>query len=359
MTTQGNLDVVGIGNALVDVLSHEADGFIDEHGLVRGAMTLIDAERAEELYAAMGPGTEMSGGSAANTIAGIASFGGQAGYLGRVADDQLGAVFGHDLRAQGVTYTIKPATDGVPTGRCLIVVTADGQRTMNTFLGSSAFFGPGDVDEDLVSSAQVTFLEGYLFDRPDSMEAYWLASKVATDAGRKVALTLSDLFCVERHHDAFLPLVRERVDILFANETEAEALWQVDDVEHAIDEHISSEENHQGEDGDSGPDQGDDPEADRQEAPEEDHPPIARSEFEHVSSFVVSLRPDTARARKLHDTNASRCGSDRPDVRSAALADPFQAVEQEVEAELELGLVVAPAEGGVGFVVGDLQHHPG
>jgi sugar/nucleoside kinase (ribokinase family) len=234
VTTQGNLDVVGIGNALVDVLSHEDDGFIDEHGLVRGAMTLIDAERAEELYAAMGPGTEMSGGSAANTIAGIASFGGQAGYLGRVADDQLGAVFGHDLRAQGVTYTIKPATDGVPTGRCLIVVTSDGQRTMNTFLGSSAFFSPGDVDEDLVSSAQVTFLEGYLFDRPDSMEAYWLASKVATDAGRKVALTLSDLFCVERHHDEFLPLVRERVDILFANETEAEALWQVDDVEHAI-----------------------------------------------------------------------------------------------------------------------------
>lgn len=234
MTTPGTLDVVGIGNALVDVLSHEHDGFIAEHDLVRGAMTLIDADRAEQLYAAMGPGTEMSGGSAANTIAGIASFGGQAGYLGRVADDQLGAVFGHDLRAQGVTYTIKPATDGVPTGRCLIVVTADGQRTMNTFLGSSAFFGPGDVDEDLVSSAQVTFLEGYLFDRPDSMEAYWLASKVATDAGGKVALTLSDLFCVERHHDEFLPLVRERVDILFANETEAEALWQVDDVEHAI-----------------------------------------------------------------------------------------------------------------------------
>lgn len=234
MTTQGNLDVVGIGNALVDVLSHEDDGFIAEHDLVRGAMTLIDAGRAEDLYAAMGPGTEMSGGSAANTIAGIASFGGRAGYLGRVADDQLGAVFGHDLRAQGVTYTVKPATDGVPTGRCLIVVTADGQRTMNTFLGSSAFFSPGDVDEDLVSGAQVTFLEGYLFDRPDSVEAYWLASKVATDAGRKVALTLSDLFCVERHHDEFLPLVSERVDILFANETEAEALWQVDDVEHAI-----------------------------------------------------------------------------------------------------------------------------
>jgi len=234
VTTQANLDVVGIGNALVDVLSHEDDGFIAEHDLVRGAMTLIDADRAEQLYAAMGPGTEMSGGSAANTIAGVASFGGNAGYLGRVADDQLGTVFGHDLRAQGVTYTVKPATDGEPTGRCLIVVSSDGQRTMNTFLGSSAFFCPDDVDVELVGRAQVTFLEGYLFDRPDSMEAYWHASKVATDAGRKVSLTLSDLFCVERHHDEFLPLVRERVDILFANESEAEALWQVDDVEHAI-----------------------------------------------------------------------------------------------------------------------------
>jgi sugar/nucleoside kinase (ribokinase family) len=234
VTNQANLDVVGIGNALVDVLSHEDDGFIDANDLVRGAMTLIDTERAESLYAAMSPSMEMSGGSAANTIAGVASFGGGGAYLGRVADDQLGAVFAHDLRSQGVTYRTKAATDGEPTGRSLIVVTADGQRTMNTFLGASAFFGPGDVDEELISSAQVTFLEGYLFDRPDSMEAYWLASKLATDAGRKVALTLSDLFCVERHHDEFLPLVRERVDILFANESEAEALWGVDDVEHAI-----------------------------------------------------------------------------------------------------------------------------
>jgi sugar/nucleoside kinase (ribokinase family) len=234
VTNQANLDVVGIGNALVDVLSHEDDGFIDANDLVRGAMTLIDTDRAESLYAAMSPSMEMSGGSAANTIAGVASFGGAGAYLGRVADDQLGAVFAHDLRAQGVTYRTKPATDGEPTGRSLIVVTSDGQRTMNTFLGASAFFGPDDVDEELISSAKVTFLEGYLFDRPDSMEAYWLASKLATDAGRKVALTLSDLFCVERHHDEFLPLVRERVDILFANETEAEALWQVEDVEHAI-----------------------------------------------------------------------------------------------------------------------------
>jgi sugar/nucleoside kinase (ribokinase family) len=234
VTNQANLDVVGIGNALVDVLSHEDDGFIDANGLVRGAMTLIDTDRAESLYAAMSPSMEMSGGSAANTIAGVASFGGAGAYLGRVADDQLGAVFAHDLRAQGVTYRTKPATDGEPTGRSLIVVTSDGQRTMNTFLGASAFFSPDDVDEELISGAKVTFLEGYLFDRPDSMDAYWLASKLATDAGRKVALTLSDLFCVERHHDEFLPLVRERVDILFANETEAEALWQVEDVEHAV-----------------------------------------------------------------------------------------------------------------------------
>jgi sugar/nucleoside kinase (ribokinase family) len=234
VTTQANLDVVGIGNALVDVLSHEDDAFIDAQGLVRGAMTLIDTERAEGLYAAMGPGIEISGGSAANTIAGIASFGGASAYLGRVSDDQLGTVFSHDLRAQGVTYRTKPATDGLPTGRSLIVITADGQRTMNTFLGSSAFFGPGDVDVDLVSGAQVTFLEGYLFDRPEPKEAYWLASKLATDAGRKVALTLSDLFCVERHRDDFLPLVRERVDILFANESEACALWGCDEVEGAV-----------------------------------------------------------------------------------------------------------------------------
>jgi sugar/nucleoside kinase (ribokinase family) len=234
MTADANLDVVGIGNALVDVLSHETDAFIAEHGLVKNAMTLIETDRAEELYAAMGPGIEMSGGSAANTIAGVASFGGRSAYLGRVFDDQLGQVFAHDLRAQGVTFENKAATDGPPTGRCLIVVTPDAHRTMNTYLGSSAFFSPGDVDPDLVRSAQVTFLEGYLFDRPESMEAYWVASGHARDAGRRVALTLSDLFCVERHHDAFVPLVRDRVDILFANETEACALWGCDEVGAAV-----------------------------------------------------------------------------------------------------------------------------
>jgi sugar/nucleoside kinase (ribokinase family) len=234
MTADATLDVVGIGNALVDVLTHETDEFIAAQGLVKSAMTLIESDRAEQLYAAMGPGIEMSGGSAANTIAGVASFGGRSAYMGRVFDDQLGSVFAHDLRAQGVTFENKPATDGPSTGRCLIVVTPDAHRTMNTCLGASALFGPDDVDPDLVRSGQVTFLEGYLFDRPESMEAYWVASEHAHAAGRRVALTLSDLFCVERHHEAFLPLVRERIDILFANEAEACALWGCDEVGAAV-----------------------------------------------------------------------------------------------------------------------------
>jgi sugar/nucleoside kinase (ribokinase family) len=229
-----SLDVVGIGNALVDVLSHETDEFVASHNLVKSAMTLIDTARAEELYAAMSPGIEMSGGSVANSMAAVASFGGRAGYLGRVADDQLGAVFAHDMTAQGVTFRNPPAKAGPPTGRSLIIVTPDAHRTMNTYLGASEFFCPDDVDADLIGSAQVTFLEGYLFDRPESQDAYWTASKYAAEAGRKVALTLSDLFCVERHRDGFLPLVRERVDILFANEAEACALWGCDEVGDAV-----------------------------------------------------------------------------------------------------------------------------
>ena len=234
MTAEAVLDVVGIGNALVDVLSHETEAFVEEHGLVKSAMTLIDTDRAEELYAAMSPGIEMSGGSVANSTAGVASFGGRAGYLGRVADDQLGAVFGHDMRSQGVTYRNPPARVGPPTGRSLIIVTPDAHRTMNTYLGASEFFCPDDVDAELVQSAQVTLLEGYLFDRPESQDAYWTAAKYAAEADRKVALTLSDLFCVERHRDGFLPLVRERVDILFANEAEACALWGCDEVGAAV-----------------------------------------------------------------------------------------------------------------------------
>jgi sugar/nucleoside kinase (ribokinase family) len=231
---QATFDVVGIGNALVDVLTHETEEFIEAHGLVKGAMTLIDTERAEHLYETMGAGIEVSGGSAANTISGIASFGGTAAYMGRVFDDQLGAVFGHDLRATGVTFRAAPATDGPPTGRCLIVVTPDAQRTMNTYLGASEHFGPEHVDADLIASAQVTFLEGYLFDRPEAKEAYWKASRVVHEAGRRVALTLSDPFCVERHRAEWRDLVADQVDILFANEHEAVALYEVDTVEEAL-----------------------------------------------------------------------------------------------------------------------------
>lgn len=222
------LDVVGIGNALVDVLSHEDDEFVEKMSLTRGAMTLIDTERAHELYEAMGPGVEVSGGSAANTIVGVASLGGRACYIGKVRDDQLGEVFGHDIRANGVRFDNPLATGGPSTGRCLIIVTPDAQRTMSTYLGVSSLLGPDDVDESLVASAKVVYLEGYLFDLPPAQEAYWKASRVAHDAGHDVALTLSDSFCVERHFDAWRELVRDQVDVLFANESEICALYRTD-----------------------------------------------------------------------------------------------------------------------------------
>ncbi len=229
-----SFDVVGIGNALVDVLTHQEEDFVVEHGMTKGAMTLIEPELAEEIYSAMGPGLEMSGGSAANTIAGVASFGGQAAYMGRVHDDTLGSVFAHDLQSIGVHFGSKPQADGPPTGRCMIVVTPDAERTMNTCLGASSLFCPEDVDADLIRSAKVTYLEGYLFDRPESKDAYWTASEYASAAGNSVALTLSDLFCVERHRDDWLTLVHDRVDIIFANESEALALWGCDDVATAV-----------------------------------------------------------------------------------------------------------------------------
>lgn len=228
------LDVVGIGNALVDVLTHETEEFVEANGLVKGSMTLIDTDRSEVLYSAMGPGIEASGGSAANTISGIASFGGAAAYIGRVFDDELGAVFAHDLRATGVVFRSTPATDGPPTGRCLIVVTPDAERTMSTYLGSSELFGPEQVDTDLIAAAQVTFLEGYLFDRPEAKDAYWKASRAAHDAGRRVSLTLSDTFCVERHRTEWRDLVADQVDILFANEAEALSLYEVDTFDEAL-----------------------------------------------------------------------------------------------------------------------------
>ncbi len=234
VTEQNSFDVVGIGNALVDVLAHHDDAFLAEHAMTKGSMALIDTETAERIYQALGQSLEMSGGSAANTIAGIASFGGAAAYMGRVHEDELGAVFAHDLRSTGVEFRNKPASDGPPTGRCMIVVTPDAERTLNTYLGASERFCPEDVDAELVRSSKVTYLEGYLFDRPESKDAYWHASEIAHAAGKEVALTLSDLFCVERHRDDWLNLVHDRVDVIFANESEAFGLWGVDNIDDAV-----------------------------------------------------------------------------------------------------------------------------
>jgi sugar/nucleoside kinase (ribokinase family) len=221
-------DVLGIGNALVDVLSNETDDFVERMALNRGAMTLIDEERAHDLYAAMGPGVEISGGSAANTMVGLASLGSRAAYLGKVRNDQLGEVFAHDIRSTGVEFRSPAATEGPTTGRCLIVVTPDAQRTMNTYLGASAFLGPEDVDVDMVGSAKVVYLEGYLWDRPEAKEAYRKAAHIAHEAGNEVSLTLSDSFCVDRHRPEWRTLVEDEVDILFANEAEICALYECD-----------------------------------------------------------------------------------------------------------------------------------
>ncbi len=229
------MEVLAIGNALVDVLSQESDDFVTEHGLERGAMSLIDEARAEALYEAMGPATEISGGSAANTAAGLASFGASAGFVGRVRDDQLGAVFAHDIRAIGVEFTTTPAPDGAPTGRCLIVVTPDAQRTLNTFLGAASQLGPSDIDREVVARAAVTFLEGYLFDQDAAKDAFRCAARFAHEAGRRVALSLSDRFCVERHRVDFRSLVEHDVDVLFANEAEICSLYEVDRFDAALD----------------------------------------------------------------------------------------------------------------------------
>jgi sugar/nucleoside kinase (ribokinase family) len=221
-------DVLGIGNALVDVLSHEEHEFVERMGLNRATMTLIDEDRAHQLYDAMGPGVEISGGSAANTIVGLASFGARAAYVGKVRDDQLGEVFAHDIQSMGVHFDCRHASDGASTGRCLIVVTPDAQRTMNTYLGASAYLGPEDVDPDLVGSAQIVYLEGYLWDRPEAKDAYRKAARIAHDSGNEVSLTLSDPFCVERHRAEWLQLVEDEVDVLFANEAEICALYETD-----------------------------------------------------------------------------------------------------------------------------------
>ena len=227
-------DVLGIGNAIVDVLAPAEDAFLEAHGMAKGAMTLIDAERAEELYAAMGSGTEASGGSAANTVAGVAALGGRACFIGKVRDDELGSIFAHDIRAIGVDFHSAPATSGAPTARCLISVTPDAKRTMHTFLGACVDLGPEDVDEDLIAASAITYLEGYLWDPPGAKEAFIKAMGAARAAGRKVALSLSDGFCVDRHRDEFQDLVEHHVDLLFANEQEITSLYEVDDFNAAM-----------------------------------------------------------------------------------------------------------------------------
>lgn len=227
-------DVVGIGNAIVDVLAHADDDFLRDNDLTKGAMTLIDSARAQALYQRMAAGIEVSGGSAANTMAGVASFGGRASFIGKVRNDQLGGIFRHDIRAAGVHFETPPATDGEPTARCLIFVTPDAQRTMQTFLGASVDLGPDDVDDSLIRDAAVTYLEGYLWDRPRAKEAFQHAARLAHAAGRKVALTLSDPFCVERHRADFRTLIEGHVDVLFANEAEIKSLYHAEGFDTAL-----------------------------------------------------------------------------------------------------------------------------
>ena len=227
-------DVVGIGNAIVDIIAHCDDAFLTRHGQRKGSMQLVDGATVARLYESMGPAVEISGGSVANTMVGIASFGGKAGFIGKTARDQFGGVFSHDIRSAGVTFTTPAAAeDSDPTGRCLILVTPDGQRTMNTFLGVSPQLGGGEIDAELIRSARIVYLEGYLFDRPEAKAAFRQAAEIAGRAKRQVALSLSDPFCVDRHRGEFLELIRGCVDILFANEAEVCSLFRANSFEEA------------------------------------------------------------------------------------------------------------------------------
>lgn len=227
------LDVIAIGNALVDVLAHTDDAFLAARNIPKGSMQLIDAPSAEALYATMGPAVEISGGSAANTMAGVASLGGKAAFIGKVSNDQLGAIFRHDIRGVGVEFESRPATGPNPTGRCLVLVTPDAQRTLQTCLGSAGEVGPDDIDAAQVQRAKYTYFEGYLWDAPAAKQAYLKAAGIAHAAGRKTALSLSDGFCVDRHRAEFLDLVSGHIDVLFANESEITALYQTGSLDEA------------------------------------------------------------------------------------------------------------------------------
>ena len=233
--TSARYDVLGIGNAIVDVLARADEDFLIRQDMRKGAMTLIDEERAARVYEAMGPAVEISGGSAANTIVGCASFGARAAFVGKVKDDELGRVFAHDIRAAGVAFDTPPASEGPSTGRCYVLVTPDGERTLNTYLGAAQDLHPRDIDEEAIAGSAITYLEGYLWDPKHAKEAFLKAATVAHEARRLVALTLSDAFCVDRWRDEFLDLVRSStVDLLFANEAELHSLYQTADFDSAV-----------------------------------------------------------------------------------------------------------------------------
>src|SRR5947209_9246030 len=228
-------DVLGIGNAIVDVIARADDDFLLRHDMRKGTMSLIVEEQAEHIYESMGPAIESSGGSAANTIAGLASFGARTAFIGKVRDDALGRIFVHDIRALKIAFDTPPADSGPSTARCYVIVTPDGERTMNTFLGAAQNLGIGDIDADAIASAAITYLEGYLWDPQNAKDAFLRAAKIAHDAKRRVALTLSDAFCVDRWRGEFLDLIRSgTVDILFANETELHSLYQTADFASAL-----------------------------------------------------------------------------------------------------------------------------
>ena len=231
-----SFDVVGIGNAIVDVLVQSDDAFLENHGLTKGTMALVDQSQADRLYASVGPGLETSGGSAANTLAGLAQLGARAGFIGRVRDDQLGAIFAHDIRSVGAHFETAAATSGPSTARCLILVTPDAQRTMCTYLGASVNLHPADLDLDLVRQAKVLYLEGYLWDSDEAKQAFIAAAEVIRESGGQVALSLSDAFCVDRHRQSFQELVAGHVDILFANEMEITSLYEANTFEEAVDQ---------------------------------------------------------------------------------------------------------------------------
>ncbi len=233
--TAARYDVLGIGNAIVDVLARTDDDFLVRQNMRKGAMTLIDEERATAIYEAMGPAVEISGGSAANTIVGCASLGGRAAFVGKVKDDELGRVFAHDIRAAGVAFDTPPAFDGPSTARCYVLVSPDGERTMNTYLGAAQDLHPRDIDPDAIAASAITYLEGYLWDPKHAKDAFLKAAAAAHESKRLVALTLSDAFCVDRWRDEFLGLVRNgTVDLLFANEAELHSLYQTADFDTAL-----------------------------------------------------------------------------------------------------------------------------